>query len=80
MYKGLNAQITLLCACRVRSVNLLKLFIEMQTIHRNASKYLTGQSALDNVSGTCRSRSRMAVRFITCPVFIIDNYVTRLVA
>ena len=31
----------------------------------------------DNVSGTCRSR--MAVRFITCPVFIIDNYVTRLV-
>ena len=30
----------------------------------------------DNVSGTCRSR--MAVRFITCPVFIIDNYVTRL--
>ena len=31
----------------------------------------------DNVSGTCRSR--MAVRFITCPVFIINNYVTRLV-
>ena len=31
----------------------------------------------DNVSGTCRSR--MAVRFITYPVFIIDNYVTRLV-
>ena len=29
----------------------------------------------DNVSGTCRSR--MAVRFITCPMFIIDNYVTR---
>ena len=28
----------------------------------------------DNASGTCRSR--MAVRFITCPVFIIDNYVT----
>ena len=31
----------------------------------------------DNVSGTCRSR--MAVIFTTCPVFIIDNYVTRLV-
>ena len=31
----------------------------------------------DNESGTCRSR--MAVRFITCPVFIIDDYVTRLV-
>ena len=31
----------------------------------------------DNAIGTCRSR--MAVRFITCPVFIIDNYVTRLV-
>ena len=31
----------------------------------------------DNVSSTCRSR--MAVRFITCPVFIIDKYVTRLV-
>ena len=31
----------------------------------------------ENVSGTYRSR--MAVRFITCPVFIIDNYVTRLV-
>ena len=31
----------------------------------------------DNVSGICRSR--MAVRFITCPVIIIDNYVTRLV-
>ena len=31
----------------------------------------------DNVSGTYRSR--MAVRFITCPVFRIDNYVTRLV-
>ena len=31
----------------------------------------------DNVSGTCRLR--MAVRFITCPVFTIDNYVTRLV-
>ena len=31
----------------------------------------------DNVSGTCRSR--MVVRFITCPVIIIDNYMTRLV-
>ena len=31
----------------------------------------------DNVSRTCRSR--MVVRFITCPVFITDNYVTRLV-
>ena len=31
----------------------------------------------DNVSGTCWSR--MAVRFISCPVFIIDTYVTRLV-
>ena len=29
----------------------------------------------DYVSGTCRSR--MAVRFITYPVFMIDNYVTR---
>ena len=30
-----------------------------------------------NISGTCRSR--MAVRFIICLAFIIDNYVTRLV-
>ena len=31
----------------------------------------------DSVSGTYRSR--MAIRFITYPVFIIDNYVTSLV-
>ena len=31
----------------------------------------------DNVSGTYRSR--MAVKFIACPVFIIDNYIVRLV-
>ena len=31
----------------------------------------------DSISGACRSR--MAVRYITCLAFIIDNYVTRLV-
>ena len=38
MHYGLNVQLTLLCACRVHSVNLLKLFME-------SFKYLTYQSA-----------------------------------